>query len=139
MDDEVLIARVYIHDADHGRRKSLMPVVLNILHDQRRLEGVAVFRAIAGLGESSEVRAADILRRNVDLPPVIEFFDRPEVVRAALALLDPLLPAGRILSWPATRRCSVARRWLIKSQRNLRDWADDTAIDRRQSSPSSGG
>ena len=103
MDDEVLIARIYIHEAEHGKRKSLMQEVLNILHDQQRMQGVVVFRAIAGFGESGEVHAADILRLNVDLPLVIEFFDRPEVVRAALALLDPLVPAGRILHWPATR------------------------------------
>ena len=103
MDDEVLIARVYIHEADHGRRKSLMQEVLNILHDQQRMQGVVVFRAIAGFGDSGAVHAADILRLNVDLPLVIEFFDRPEVVRAALALLDPLVPAGHILHWRVTR------------------------------------
>jgi PII-like signaling protein len=103
MDDEVTIARVYIHEDDHGKRKSLMQEVLNILHDQQRMQGVVVFRAIAGFGDSGEVHAADILRLNVDLPLVIEFFDRPEVVHAALALLDPLVPAGHILHWNATR------------------------------------
>jgi PII-like signaling protein len=103
MDDEVTIARIYIHEADHGRRKSLLQEVMNLLHDQQRMAGVVVFRAIAGLGDSGEVRAADILRLNVDLPLVIEFFDRPEIVRAAIALLDPLIPAGHIMHWNATR------------------------------------
>ncbi|MGH7044622.1 MAG: DUF190 domain-containing protein [Acetobacteraceae bacterium] len=103
MDDEVLIARIYIHEADHGRRKSLMQEVLNVLHDQQRMQGVVVFRGIAGFGDSGEVHASDILRLNVDLPLVIEFFDRPDVVRATLPLLDPLVPAGRILHWAATR------------------------------------
>ncbi len=103
MDDEVTVARIYIHEADHGKRKSLLQELLNILHDQQRMQGVVVFRAIAGFGDGGEVHAADILRLNVDLPLVIEFFDRPEVVRATLALLDPLVPAGQILHWAATR------------------------------------
>ncbi len=103
MDDDVTIARIYIHEADHGRRKSLLAEVLHLLHDQQRMQGVVVFRAIAGFGDSGEVHAADILRLTVDLPLVIEFFDRPEAVRAALALLDPLVPTGQILHWAATR------------------------------------
>jgi PII-like signaling protein len=104
MDDEVIIARIYIHESDQGRRRSLMQEVLNILHDQQRVQGVVVFRAIAGFGDGGEVHAADLLRLNVDLPLVIEFFDRPDVFHATLRLLDPLIPAGRILHWAATRR-----------------------------------
>lgn len=104
MGDEMLIARIYINESDHGRRKSLMQEMLNILRDQQRVLSVVVFRGIAGLGDSGEVHAADILRLNVDLPLVVEFFDKPEVVKAALALLGPLVPAGHpILCWTATR------------------------------------
>ncbi len=103
VDDEVMVSRVYISEADHGRRKSLMQEVLNVLHDQQRMQAVVVLRAIAGFGDSGEVHASDILRLNVDLPLVIEFFDRPDAVKGALELLRPLVPAGHILSWTATR------------------------------------
>ena len=66
--------------------------------------GLVVFRGIAGFGDSGEVHASDLLRLNVDLPLVIEFFDTPKVVDAALALLDGLVPAGHILSWRAELR-----------------------------------
>ena len=101
MDNEVMVVRIYLREAEHGRRKTLMQEVLNILHDQQRVQGVIVFRGIAGLGESGEVHASDLLRLNVDLPLVIEFFDKPDVVEAALALLDGLVPAGHMLSWRA--------------------------------------
>ena len=104
MDDEVTVARIYIHEADQGKRKSLMQEILNILHDQQRMQGVVVFRGIAGSGDSGEIRASDILRLNVDLPVVIEFFDRAEIVQAALGLLDSLVPPGQVIFWPATRR-----------------------------------
>lgn len=103
MDDEVMISRVYIHEADHGKRKSLMQEVLNVLHDQQRVQGVVVFRAIAGFGDGGEVHAADVLRLNVDLPLVIEFFDQPAVVKATLDVLDALVPAGHTLCWMASR------------------------------------
>ena len=101
MEADVTIARVYISEADHGRRKSLMQEVLNILHDQQRVLGVVVFRGIAGFGDTGEIRASDILRLNVDLPLVIEFFDKPAVVQAAIGLLTPLVAAEHIVWWRA--------------------------------------
>lgn len=97
MDKEVTVVRIYLREADHGKRKTLMQEVLNILHDQQRVQNLVVFRGIAGFGDSGEVRASDLLRINVDLPLVIEFFDTPTVVNAALALLDGLVPASQIL------------------------------------------
>jgi PII-like signaling protein len=102
MATEVTVVRVYLSEADHGRRKSLMQEILNILHDQHRVRGVVVFRGIAGFGDTGEVHATDILRLMVDLPLVIEFFDEPGVVQAVLGLLSGLVPAGRIVSWQAT-------------------------------------
>jgi PII-like signaling protein len=103
VDNEVMVVRIYLHETEHGRHKTLMQEVLNILHDQQRIRGVTVFRGIAGFGESGEVHASDMLRLNVDLPLVIEFFDTPSVAQAALALLDGLVPGGHILSWRAVQ------------------------------------
>jgi PII-like signaling protein len=104
VDNEVTVARIYLREADHGKRRTLMQEVLNILHDQQRVQSLVVFRGIAGFDDSGEIRASDVLRLNVDLPLVIEFFDTPKVVDAALALLDDLVPAEQILTWRAERR-----------------------------------
>lgn len=104
MENDVTVVRIYLHEADHGRRKTLMQEILNILHDQHRVRGVTVFRGIAGFGSGGEVHAADILRLSVDLPIVIEFFDEPSVAQAALGLLKGLMPEGRIVWWRATCR-----------------------------------
>jgi PII-like signaling protein len=101
MDTEVTVVRIYLSEADHGRRKTLMQEILNILHDQHRVRGVTVFRGIAGFGEAGEVHASDALRLMVDLPLVIEFYDKPAVVEAVLGLLKDLIPAGHIVSWEA--------------------------------------
>src|SRR5579863_3323411 len=102
------MVRIYLSEADHGKRKTLMQEVLTLLQDRHAVQGVTVFRGIAGFGASGEVRADDILRLNVDLPLVIEFFDEPKVARAAIALLDDLIPGGQIVSWPAQRHVVAA-------------------------------
>lgn len=106
MSGEVTMVRVYIKEADHGRRGNLMQEILRLLHDQHRVSGITVFRGIAGFGASGEVHAADILRLAVDLPLVIEFFDTPKVVEAAVKLIRQLVPGEHIVSWPASLNAS---------------------------------
>jgi PII-like signaling protein len=101
MAGEITIVRIYLSEADHGKRKTLMQEVLNVLHDQHRVRGVTVFRGIAGFGDAGEVHAADVLRLMVDLPLVIEFFDDPKVVAAVLSLLREMLSEHPIVTWPA--------------------------------------
>jgi PII-like signaling protein len=101
MEHEVTVVRIYLREADHGKRKTLMQEVLNILHDRQRVQSLVVFRGIAGFGDSGEIHASDMLRLNVDLPLVIEFWDSPKVIEAALRLLDGLVPAAHILCWRA--------------------------------------
>jgi len=108
VNNEVMVVRIYLREGEHGRKKSRMQEILNILHDRQRVQGVIVCRGIAGFGESGEVHASDMLRINVDLPLVIEFFDRPNVAEAALALLDGLVTPGHVLTWRAQQRGSQA-------------------------------
>ncbi len=108
MANDILMVRIYLSESDQGRRKRLMQEILTLLQDRHAVQGVTVFRGIAGLGAGGEVRADDILRLNVDLPLVIEFFDEPKVAEAAIALLDGLVPGGYIVSWPAQRRGAAA-------------------------------
>ena len=103
MANDVLMVRIYLSEGDHGQRTTLMREILSILHDRRIVRGVTVFRGVAGFGSDGEVHASDILRINVDLPLVIEFFDEPEAAEAAIQLLESRVPAGHIVSWPAKR------------------------------------
>jgi hypothetical protein len=103
MSTDVLMVRVYLSEADHGRRRTLMREIFSLLHDRHAVQGVTVFRVVAGFGPDGEVHADNMLRLNVDLPLVIEFFDEPEIAEAAIHLLDDLVPGGHIVSWPAKR------------------------------------
>lgn len=101
MEDEVVVARIYISEADHGRRTSLMKEMLRILHDEQQIRDVVVFRGIAGFGAGGAVVAEDMLRLNVDLPLVMEFFEAPATAEAALAVLATMVPPGHIVTWTA--------------------------------------
>jgi uncharacterized protein len=104
VDNDVTVVRIYIKESDHGRKKSLMEELLNILQDQHQVHGVVVFRGIAEFGSKGAVHSADLLRLTVDLPLVIEFYDKPEVVDAAVALIGDLVPPGHVIQWRATCR-----------------------------------
>lgn len=109
MPEEVLMVRVYLHEADQGRRKRLMQEILALLQDQHGVQSVTVFRGIAGLGAGGDVRADDILRLNVDLPLMIQFFDTPKVAEAAIGVLTDRVPGEHIVAWPATRYGTASR------------------------------
>jgi uncharacterized protein len=104
MDDVVVVARIFIKECDRGRKKSLMDEVLDILRDRQAIHSAVVFRGIAGFDAGGDVHRADMLRLMVDLPLVIEFFDKPAAVEAAIGSSSHLVPAGQIVQWPA--RCS---------------------------------
>ena len=104
MDTDLTVVRIYLTEAEQGRHKSLIHEVLTLLHDKHRLKQVTVLRGIAGTGERGEARAADVLRVLVDLPLIVEFFDKPAVVEAVLPILKQMIPNGRFLSWSASIR-----------------------------------
>ena len=104
MDRDMILVRIYLSEADQGRRHNLLDEVMELLHDKHRVHGVTVFRGIAGFGAKGVVHSADLLRLALRLPLVVEFFDEPKVAEEALKALDGLLPSGHIISWPVTTR-----------------------------------
>ena len=81
MDREMILVRIYLSEADQGRRHNLLDEVMELLHDRHRVHGVTVFRGIAGFGAKGVVHSADLLRLAQRLPLVVEFFDEPAVVK----------------------------------------------------------
>lgn len=92
--------RIYISESDPGRKGSLMDNILDILHERHQVRGVTVFRGIAGFGSTGVVHADDLLRLSPHLPEVIEFFDEPDAVAAAIESIKDLIPPGHMISWP---------------------------------------
>lgn len=93
----VTIARVYtLEGHDH------LNAILDILQNQQNIAGVTVLRGIAGVGASGDMHTSSLLSLSLELPLVIEFFDEPEKVVAAIEILKSQLDLKHIVSWAAT-------------------------------------
>ncbi len=93
---EVTLVRVYCSEAGHVHQK-----IIDMLHQDHRVLGVTAFRGIAGFGRSGHIHEAGLLDVSLDLPVIVEFFDRPEKVAAVLPLINDIVGPGHIVSWPA--------------------------------------
>ena len=93
---EVLMIRVYL--SEHEAR---LPKVLALLHDDLKVRGLTVFRAMSGYGNSGRWHTSNLVDLSLDLPLVVEFFDEPTLARAALERLDALCKPGHVVEWPA--------------------------------------
>ena len=93
---DVTVVRVYCSEQGHQHRK-----IIELLHDRHRVAGVTAFRGIAGFGQSGSLHEAGLLDLSLDLPIVIEFFDRPDVVATVLPLLNDIVGPGHIVAWSA--------------------------------------
>jgi len=94
--ETVTFVRVYLTEAD----KTLAPL-LKRLHDQEKVRGVSVFRAVSGFGGSGVVHTASLVDLSLDLPVTVEFFDQPKKVDAILEHVSDLVEAGHIVRWQA--------------------------------------
>jgi PII-like signaling protein len=100
---QAIMVRVYLAESDHGLKK-----LLKCLHDEIGVCGATVTRGVAGFGASGIVHSAGLVDLSTDLPLVLEFFDRPEKARAALARLRELVEPGHVVSWPVSIECGDA-------------------------------
>ncbi|MHB8403983.1 MAG: DUF190 domain-containing protein [Gammaproteobacteria bacterium] len=104
MTKDMTLVRIYLSEADHGGKRNLLTEIMEILHDHHKVHGVTVFRGIAGFGAKGIVHSADLLRLTQRLPLVVEFFDEPAIVEAALTALKDMVPSGHMISWPVNCR-----------------------------------
>lgn len=93
---DVTVVRIYCSEKG-GRYREL----IERLHDHERVAGVTAFRGIAGFGGSGRMHEVHLLDVSLDLPIIIEFFDRPERVEAILSDIKDLVPPGHVISWSA--------------------------------------
>lgn len=94
--EQVTMVRVYLTEGKHQFQQ-----LMALLHDEEKVCGVTAFRGIAGFGKSGRVHSSSLIDISLDLPLVLEFFDRPEKIARVLEHLNTLLQPGHIVSWPA--------------------------------------
>ncbi len=87
--ETVTFIRIYLTEADKK-----LDLLLKKLHDQEKVRGVTVFRAMSGFGGSGVIHTASLLDLSLDLPVTVEFFDSPDKVDNILEHLADLLEGG---------------------------------------------
>ena len=93
---QVTMVRIYLTEGRHQLQQ-----LMKLLHDEEKVCGVTAFRGIAGFGKSGKMHSSTLLDMSLDLPLVLEFFDRPEKVATVLEHLNTMLQPGHVVSWPA--------------------------------------
>ena len=93
---DVTLVRIYCTEAEHK-----LESLLGLLQDQEQVAGVTAFRGIAGFGSSGKMHSASLLDLSLDMPLVIEFFDKPEKVQRIMQDLNELVKPGHMVSWSA--------------------------------------
>lgn len=91
---EAIMVRIYLSEADHTLND-----LLSYLHEQARVKGVTVFRAIAGYGQSGKLHSTRLLDLSLDLPLVVEFFDQPDRIQVVLPELSSRVRPEHIVTW----------------------------------------
>ncbi|RKZ37510.1 MAG: DUF190 domain-containing protein [Gammaproteobacteria bacterium] len=93
---QVTMVRVYLTEGGNALKE-----ILQYLHDESRVQGVTVFRGITGFGKSGHVHSSTLMDMSLDLPVVIEFFDKPERAEEIIEELHARVGAGHVVSWSA--------------------------------------
>ncbi len=96
MTDEVIMVRIYCTEGEHKMKKTL-----SYLHDVEKVAGVTAFRGIAGFGRSGRMHTASLVDLSLDMPVVIEFFDRPDKARRVVEHLRNKIDPGHLVYWNA--------------------------------------
>jgi PII-like signaling protein len=94
---EVTFVRIYLTEAE-----GLLDDLLSHLHDQEKVQGVTVLRAISGFGKSGKMHSSSLMDMSLDLPLVIECFDVPEKINTTLEHIRKMVKPGHIVCWSAT-------------------------------------
>lgn len=90
-----VMVRVYLSESDRELKR-----VIQCLHDEIKVCGVTVTRGIEGYGHSGQIHTASLLELSLDLPLILEFYDRPEKVALAIERIKDIVKPGHVVSWP---------------------------------------
>jgi uncharacterized protein len=93
---KVKVARIYLTESKHVHNR-----IFELLHDEHKVMGVTVYRAISGFGRKGKMHSSTLLELSFDQPVVVEFFDEPERLAAALESIADLVPEGNVLTFDA--------------------------------------
>jgi len=91
---DVTVVRIYITESS-----KLLEKIVDYLKNEAKISGVSVFRAISGFGDT--VHNSSLIDLSINLPLVIEFFDKKNKVKPAVKYISSLVKPEHIIFWDA--------------------------------------
>lgn len=98
----VTLARIYLTEGEH-----LLAKLMKFLHDEERVAGVTVLRAITGFGKDGKMHTSSLIDLSLDLPLVVEFYDEPARVDAVLKRLAQRMEIPHVITMSAVSQTKV--------------------------------
>src|SRR5262249_40212729 len=92
---DAVLLRIFIGESDHWEHKPLYEAIV-LKAGERHLAEATVLRGPMGVGKSSRLHTAKILRLSVDLPLVIEIVDSEEKIQSFVPKLDKMMGGGLV-------------------------------------------
>lgn len=92
----ITIARIYFREGEH-----LLAKLIKFLHDEEKVSGVTVLQGVMGFGPDGAIRTSHLVDLGLDLPLIIEFYDRPDRVKKIIDHLQNQMGVSHVVSWPA--------------------------------------
>ncbi|MFW5427073.1 MAG: DUF190 domain-containing protein [Methylophagaceae bacterium] len=96
MTQQITVVRIYLSEG-----KDYFERIVTWLHDDGRVQGVSVFRAIEGFGKDRQLKTSSLMSLSLDLPVVIEFFGPVDIIKDVLRQVQTKVEVDHIVSWPA--------------------------------------
>ena len=91
---DALMVRAYLMESSH-----LSNQITTCLHDEAGIQGISVFRAIQGDGETGR-HGISLIDVSLDLPLVVEFFANKNKATHAIKLLEQFIKKEHLAFWP---------------------------------------
>ncbi len=91
----IIIGRIYLTEESHQLDK-----ILDYLKNDAKVRGFSVFRAIRGFGETGD-HASRLIDVSLNLPLIIEFFDKEETMHRIIEHLTQVVHPEHIVFWSA--------------------------------------
>ncbi|MGD0960806.1 MAG: DUF190 domain-containing protein [Methylomonas sp.] len=95
--ESITIVRIFLREGEH-----LLAKIIKFLHDEEKVSGVTVLQGSMGFGPDGEIRTSRLIDLSLDLPLIIEFYDRPDRVESVINHLQTHMGLAHVISWPGT-------------------------------------
>ena len=92
---EAMFLRIFIGESDRWKHAPFYEAIV-LKARELHLAVATVLRGPMGLGKSSRLHTAKILRLSMDLPLVIEIVDTEEKIQGFLPVLDEMMKGGLV-------------------------------------------